>query len=194
VETLLPNAAVKTPMSADTTPSKERPAKAPVAEEKEEMKPVPKAALPAGGGLAIGGVKFEGLPTGGKVRVDGNWVPSPNAVQYLPAGKHQYIADAKGFLPEEADFQVAVGEVKSVGVALKPKPTEPKGTVEINCTPWCQITVDGKDTGKTSPASLSLNVGSHTLFLANPPAGLAKKFQVKVTQGAVVRQVVKLEE
>jgi hypothetical protein len=149
---------------------------------------------PGSAGLQVGGVRLDGLPAGAKVRIDGSGIPSPNSEQYLPIGKHQVIVEAKGFLPFESEVTLVVGEVKVVAVSMKPRPVEPKGTVEINCVPWCQISVDGKDTGKVSPTTLSLSVGSHTLFLANPPAGLAKKLTVKVNLGQTVRQVVKLEE
>ena len=133
------------------------------------------------------------LPPGATATIDGDEV-DPSKEHYLPAGTHSVEVEAKDFLPFQADVEVAVGQVKQVEVALKPRPVVPKGTVEINCQPWCQITVDKKDTGKTSPAKLVLTAGTHTLLLANPPAGLAKTIQVVVPENGVVTKVVKLEE
>ncbi|MHB1844363.1 MAG: serine/threonine-protein kinase [Deltaproteobacteria bacterium] len=46
------------------------------------------------------------------------------------------------------------------------------GFVQINCLPWCHIFVDGRDTGRNSPAAgLRLPTGRHELELLNPPTG-----------------------
>jgi PEGA domain-containing protein len=152
----------------------------------------PPPSTPAG--LQVGGLKLMNLPAGATATLDGDAVSDPGKEHYLPAGPHVVVVEAKGFLPFKVDVEVAVGQVKQVEVALKPQPVVPRGTVEINCQPWCQITVDKKDTGKTSPAKLVLPAGPHTLLLANPPAGLAKTIQVVVPENGVVTKVVKLEE
>jgi hypothetical protein len=134
------------------------------------------------------------LPPGATATLDGDAVSDPSKERFLPAGSHVLEVEAKGFLPFKADVEVVVGQVKQFDVELKPQPVVPKGTVEINCQPWCQITVDKKDTGKTSPAKLVLTAGPHTLLLANPPAGLAKTIQVVVPENGVITKVVQLEE
>jgi len=149
---------------------------------------------PSTGGLQVGGLKLTGLPAGATATLDGDPVSDPTKERYLPAGSHALVVEAKGFLPFKTDVEVVVGQVKQVPVELKPQPVVPKGTVEINCQPWCQITVDKKDSGKTSPAKLVLTAGPHTLLLANPPAGLAKTIQVVVPENGVVTKVVQLEE
>jgi len=146
------------------------------------------------GGLQVGGLKLVNVPPGSTTTIDGDAISDPGKERYLPAGPHVVVVEAKGFLPFRSDVEVAVGQVKQVEVALKPQPTVPKGTLEINCQPWCQITVDKKDSGKTSPAKLVLAAGPHTLLLANPPAGLAKTIQVVVPENGVVTKVVQLEE
>jgi len=156
--------------------------------------PEPPPSNPPGGGLKVGGLKLMNLPAGATATLDGDAVSDPTKERYLPAGTHVLVVEAKGFLPFKSDVEVAVGQVKQVDVTLKPQPVVPKGTVEINCQPWCQITVDKKDSGKTSPAKLVLTAGPHTLLLANPPAGLAKTIQVVVPENGVVTKVVQLEE
>jgi len=156
--------------------------------------PQPPQQPPPNEGLKVGGLKLTNLPAGATATLDGDVVSDPTKERYLPAGTHVLVVEAKGFLPFKTDVEVAVGSVKQVEVALKPQPVVPKGTVEINCQPWCQITVDKKDSGKTSPAKLTLTAGPHTLLLANPPAGLAKTIQVVVPENGVVTKVVQLEE
>ncbi|HYV48398.1 MAG TPA: protein kinase [Myxococcaceae bacterium] len=178
-----PPTEVKTPPTEVKTPPTE--VKTPPTEVKTPPPPT---------GLQVGGLKLMNIPAGATATLDGDAISDPSKERYFPAGPHVLVVEAKGFLPFKADIEVVVGQVKQVDATLKPQPTVPKGTVEINCQPWCQITVDKKDTGKTSPAKLSLTVGSHTLLLANPPAGLAKTITVVVPEGGTVTKVVNLEE
>jgi hypothetical protein len=134
------------------------------------------------------------VPEGARVTVDGNVVANPENENFFAAGIRKVKVDSKAHLPWEATVNVEVGKVATVPLQLKPRPVEARGTLEINCQPWCQITLDGRDTGKTSPARLSVSVGNHTLVLANPPAGLAKKISVTVGENAVVRKQVKLDD
>jgi hypothetical protein len=174
------------PTNAGTTTA---PAPGPTATTDPPPKPPPPT-----GGLQVGGLKLMNLPAGATASFDGDPVSDPKKEHYLPAGPHVVVVEAKGFLPFTVDVEIAAGQVKQVEVELKPQPVVPKGTVEINCQPWCQITVDKKDTGKTSPAKLVLTAGPHTLLLTNPPAGLAKTIQVVVPENGTLTKVVKLEE
>jgi len=180
----------KVPPATGPLATKAPPATGPTATETK----APPATGPGPTGLQVGGLKLMNLPPGATATLDGDPISDPAKERYLPAGTHVVMVEAKGFLPFKSDVEVAVGQVKQVDVALKPQPVVPKGTVEINCQPWCQITVDKKDTGKTSPAKLVLTAGPHTLMLANPPAGLAKTVQVVVPENGVVTKVVQLEE
>lgn len=153
------------------------------------------AAAPGGGSAALpGGLLLEGVPSGARVRVDGELVKNPTTVQWIAPRKHRVVVDAKGFLRFESMVELKAGEIYTLTVELTPAPVERRGTVEISCIPWCQISVDGQDTGETSPAKLSLSPGPHGLLLANPPLGLAKMITVNVTEGRTVKQVVNLEE
>jgi len=182
-----PTVATATP---PVTPPKTEPATPPATEPPATTPPPATAPVPAG--LQVGGLKLMNIPPGATATIDGE-SSDPSKERYLPAGTHALVVEAKGFLPFKVDVEIAVGQVKEVPVALQPQPVVPKGTVEINCQPWCEITVDRKATGKTSPAKLVLTAGSHTLLLANPPAGLAKTIQVVVPENGVVTKVVKLE-
>ncbi len=139
-------------------------------------------------------MRLVGVPAGAKVTIDGRPYASVRDEEYMPAGPHKIVVEAPKMLPFEAQVDLAVGEVKAVEVVLKPRPVEPRGTVVVNCEPWCEITVDGRATGKSSPAKLSLTVGTHTLTLTNPPIGVAKKITVTVEENQTVTKVVKLDE
>lgn len=145
-------------------------------------------------GLQVGGLRFTGVPEGAKVTVDGNPVGTPEGDNFFGVGPRKVKVEAKGFLPFEMDLVVAVGSVVEVPISLTPRPVEARGTLDITCQPWCQITVDGRDTGKTSPAKIVVAPGAHTLLLTNPPAGLAKKLTVTVGENAVVKKSVRLDE
>ena len=156
--------------------------------------PAPPANPPPEPGLEVGGLRFTGVPAGARVTVDGNVVGNPAAESFFAAGKRQVVVEAKGFLPFETTVELTKGKVAVVEATLKPRPVEARGTIEISCQPWCQITLDGRDTGKTSPARLSVSPGSHTLLLSNGPAGLAKKLTVSVSENQVVKKTVKLDD
>ena len=145
-------------------------------------------------GLQVGGVRFEGVPAGSRITIDGNPVGNPAADSFVACGKHAVLVDAKGFLPFETMVEITVGNVVSVKAVLRPRPVQAQGIIDIACQPWCMISIDNRDTGKTSPARISVPVGTHTLLLSNAPAGLAKKITVTVGDNAVVKKVVQLDE
>ncbi len=155
--------------------------------------PTPTPTVP-NAGLQVGGLKFVGLPAGARVTVDGNLVGNPENENFFGAGQRRVRIEARGFLPVEVEAEVKVGSVVEVPVQLTARPVEARGTLDIVCQPWCQITIDGRDTGKTSPARIVVSVGSHTLLLTNPPAGLAKKLSVSVGENAVVKKSVRLDD
>ncbi len=64
------------------------------------------------------------------------------------------------------------------------------GLLDVNCVPWCRIFLDGKDTGRVSPAvGIPLLAGKHRLKLINT-SGLELVQDVVITKGAVTRQVI----
>jgi serine/threonine-protein kinase len=162
-------------------------------------RPVPPPAEPAPAeppavGLQVGGLAFSGVPPGTRVTVDGNAVGNPAEKSFFSSGKHRVLVEARGFRPFETEVELQVGRVAVVEVKLEPRPVEPRGTLEINCQPWCQIFIDGRDTGKTSPARLTVAAGPHALLLSNAPAGLTTRLTVTVGENAVVKKVVPLDE
>ena len=69
-------------------------------------------------------------------------------------------------------------------------PLDPnKGLLDVNCVPWCRISLDGKDTGRVSPAlGIPLLAGKHRLRVVNQ-SGLVVTQDIVISKGAVTREV-----
>jgi hypothetical protein len=62
-------------------------------------------------------------------------------------------------------------------------PPQPRGTgtLLINSNPWTRITIDGRDTGLTTPQrSIPLPAGRHTITLRNPKFRINISFSVTI--------------
>ncbi|MCE9571767.1 MAG: hypothetical protein K8W52_01290, partial [Deltaproteobacteria bacterium] len=69
-------------------------------------------------------------------------------------------------------------------------PAAGKGTLGIGAKPPCDIIVDGKSTGLTTPQrSLALAAGPHTITLVNRANGIKKTFSVSIQAGASTKVV-----
>ncbi|HYV48397.1 MAG TPA: serine/threonine-protein kinase [Myxococcaceae bacterium] len=148
--------------------------------------------------LPVAGLTLSGLPPGVSVAVDGHPVKDPTAELYLEAGSHQVVVIGAGFA-WSAPVELAAGEKRTLQMVMGRQPAQPtqpvaKGYVEVLCQPWCEIEVDGRTTGRTSPARLGLNPGAHRLRCINPALGTAKDQDVVVEVDTAQRVVFNLEE
>ena len=67
------------------------------------------------------------------------------------------------------------------------------GVLKVDSQPWGEIFVDGKSTGRQTPAfDLKLPVGKHKIRLVNDVQKLEASFEVEIVEGAPVKKVVKL--
>jgi len=56
-----------------------------------------------------------------------------------------------------------------------------KGTLDVACLPWCEIWIDGRPTGKSSPLQgFPLPTGRHTVEAKHPPSGASKVQKVTI--------------
>jgi type II secretory pathway pseudopilin PulG len=112
-----------------------------------------------------GELKFASQPDGARVEVDGwsepTWV-TPFTASNLAAGPHRVVFSKAGFSPETRAVEVAAGKSDSVSAQLRPAVS----TLHINSTPLnAAIWVDGKDTGRTTPADISVEKGEHRILV-----------------------------
>jgi hypothetical protein len=69
-------------------------------------------------------------------------------------------------------------------VIVPPAPAPAYGTLEVACLPWCEITIDGKATGKTSPLrGYRIKAGKHKVEVLNPPSGAKASRKVVIKKG-----------
>ncbi len=131
--------------------------------------------------------------------------PAPEPVQPVTHHATVKVIDDPGTTtaPVVAPPQNPVAEAPDAGAvavnpAPAPAPTPPaevkptRGLLDVNCVPWCQIFIDGKDTGKTSPLmGFSIPAGKHHLRLVHTPTGVEREEDVVVKAGATTREIVK---
>jgi hypothetical protein len=153
--------------------------------------PTPAAPLP------VAQLTLVGLPPGVTVAIDGHPVKDPTAELYLEAGAHQVAVIGPGFA-WSAPVELTAGEKRTLQMVMGRQPAQPaqaaKGYVEVLCQPWCEIEVDGRATGRTSPARLGLSPGLHRLRCINPALGTAKDQDVVVEVDTPQRVSVNLKE
>jgi hypothetical protein len=94
------------------------------------------------------------------------------------------------------------------GAAAPPSPPPPRsaasapasrpapaavGYLRINAHPWCRISVDGRDTGMTTPQlRMELPVGRHTIGLGNPSFDTRAEIVVDIRAGRLLTKIVDL--
>lgn len=143
----------QTPATQTTTQQQEKP---------EPEKPVvsPNRVLKNRGEL-----RFDSQPRGAKVSVDGWTEPSwitPFPASNLGAGQHTVVFSKAGYLTETRTINVKVGKSLPVLVQLNPAVAK----LQVDSTPQgANIEVDGIDTGKITPAEITLEKGEHTILL-----------------------------
>jgi serine/threonine protein kinase len=153
------------------------------AEQKPKTKPVNTVISP---NLALthqGELRFASQPDGAKVEVDGwsepAWI-TPFKASNLSAGQHTIVFTKPGYMQETRVIQVVAGKSEPVSAQLT---TVVSSTLRLNSTPQnALIWIDGRDTGKTTPAELTVEKGPHRVVLRKP--GYKEAFtQVKLSEG-----------
>jgi len=73
----------------------------------------------------------------------------------------------------------------------RPVPAHP-GTLDLNCTPWCEVSVDGRRAGESPLLGYALPPGRHKVRVRNPKLGVTRTLSVEIRPGEVTRQLVDL--
>lgn len=104
-------------------------------------------------------------PQGAQFQVDGKSDPSwvtPFSLMGLSPGKHIISASKTGYSSEIRSVDVAAGSKLSLVLHLTPM----NALVVANSTPsGAEIIIDGKPTGRVTPAQFAIEKGTHTVLL-----------------------------
>jgi hypothetical protein len=149
--------------------------------------PEPAAAPPAEARVATGTVQFVSTIVA-SVSEKGSAVGSTAAPVTLAAGRHtlDLSSDAYGYRAVR-EVDVRPGRLTRVDVAL------PKGSVNINATPWAEVFVDGQRVGETPLGNVQLTIGSHDVKFRHPQLGEQVR-TVVVTAGTPGRLSVDMKQ
>jgi len=123
----------------------------------------PAAAAPVETAAPTGGLSIDSTPQGAEVQIDGrheaNWV-TPFTASGLALGGHAVSFSKPGHMSVVRSAQVTAGQNTMVAVQL----TEMAANIAVSSEPaGASILLDGKDTGKVTPAQLVVPKGSHTV-------------------------------
>jgi serine/threonine-protein kinase len=124
--------------------------------------PAPVAPAPV---VIPGEALIDSSPQGAPFQVDGKSDPSwvtPFNLLGLGPGKHIISANKPGYSSEVRSVEVAAGSKLSLVLHLSPV----NALVVVNSTPpGANVIIDGKPTGRVTPAQFAVEKGSHTVFL-----------------------------
>jgi hypothetical protein len=124
-----------------------------------------KASAPAAAVVAPGQLTIDSTPSGAQVAIDGKTDPSwvtPLTLSGLAAGQHSVTLSKSGYSNETRAVSVASGGKLSIAGRLSPL----AATLAVTSNPaGANIFVDGKNTGKLTPAQVSVDKGQHTLLV-----------------------------
>ncbi|HLJ30568.1 MAG TPA: serine/threonine-protein kinase [Candidatus Angelobacter sp.] len=112
-----------------------------------------------------GELRLDSQPPGASVKVDGGTDPTwitPFKASHLSAGKHTLVFSKTGYAQEERTVTVTAGKSVPFSIQLSPAGSR----LQVSSTPpGANIEVDGKDTGKITPAEVIVEKGEHTVLV-----------------------------
>jgi eukaryotic-like serine/threonine-protein kinase len=124
-----------------------------------KKKPAP-AVIVAPGQMAI-----DSTPQGAQVQVDGRTDPSwvtPFTLSGLAAGQHSITVSKVGYVTDSRAIDVVSGSKAFVVTHL----AQMVATLAVTSTPaGANVYIDGKDTGKLTPAQVSVGQGQHIVLV-----------------------------
>ncbi len=115
--------------------------------------------------VAVGQALIDSDPQGAQIQIDGKndpaWV-TPFNVAGLSVGKHIISASKSSYSPDIRSLEVVAGAKASLSFHLTPM----NAVLAVSSTPaGAAITLDGKPTGKLTPAQFSTEKGAHAIVL-----------------------------
>jgi hypothetical protein len=106
----------------------------------------------------------------------------------VPVGRHTYtlVSEALAFRVTR-DVQVPAEQTASLTIAL------PRGTINVNATPWARVWLDGQPIGETPIGNVSWTIGTHELILRHPDMG-ERRVTATITTGDPARVAVDMRK
>ncbi len=124
-----------------------------------------KKSAPAPVAVAPGQMAIDSTPQGAQVQLDGRTDPSwvtPFTLSGLTAGQHTVTVSKSGYSSDTRSVEVASGGKAFVVSHLN----QIMATLAVSSTPpGANIYVDTRDTGKLTPAQVSLDKGQHVILV-----------------------------
>ncbi len=115
--------------------------------------------------IVRGQMAVDSVPQGAQVQIDGKTDPSwitPFTLPGLDPGHHSVTASKPGYSSDTRTVEVTPGGKSFVITHL----TQLMATLAVSSTPaGANIYVDGKDTGKLTPAQVSVDKGQHVILV-----------------------------
>ena len=118
--------------------------------------------------VTLGNALIDSSPQGAQFQVDGKSDPSwvtPFTVASLSPGKHIISVSKSGYSSEIRSVDVTAGGTSSLTLQLAPVNAL---VVVASTPPGAQVVLDGKLTGRVTPAQFAVEKGSHTVLLRKP--------------------------
>ncbi len=130
---------------------------------KDRKKRTPVKPVVASAPIATTGqLSINSVPAGAQIQIDGRTDPSwvtPYEVT-VAAGPHSIVVSKPGFGSQSENLDVVASNRAVVSLRL----TEMLGIAAVNSDPaGASIYIDGRDSGKVTPAQVSVSKGTHTL-------------------------------
>lgn len=150
------------------------------------------AAVPAAAPVAVRPVETSAAPLAGWITVKTPFVveiheggrllgTTESDRLMLAAGKHQIelVNPALGYRTS-LNVQVTAGKVTPL------VPETPRGSINLNASPWAEVWIDGQRAGETPIGNFPLPIGPHEIVFRHPQLG-EKRHAVSVVAGSPVR-------
>ncbi|MGO8794466.1 MAG: PEGA domain-containing protein [Candidatus Sulfotelmatobacter sp.] len=122
-------------------------------------------AAPVSAPIVPGQMAIDSSPQGAQVQIDGKTDPSwvtPFTLAGLAAGTHSVTVTKAGFVSDMKSVEVVSGSKSFVVAHLNPL----AATLAVSSTPaGANVYIDGKDTGKLTPAQVSVDKGQHVILV-----------------------------
>ena len=120
---------------------------------------------PAAVALIPGQVQVDSNPQGAVIQIDGKSEPSwitPFNVTGLSPGPHAISVSKTGYSADSRTVEIASGSKSFVALHLAPI----NALLVLNSTPaGAEVLIDGKSTGRVTPAQFAVEKGNHTVLL-----------------------------